>query len=91
MNEDLFPGTFSLSPKLEWLKQHGLRTVFDADQLDCPESPETGEVCYPWLCAPKSNMDSWTFDYRLGVGRCEEDAIVDYCMKTGTPHYSLKP
>jgi hypothetical protein len=81
---ELFDIPESLSPKLKWLKQHGLVTKYDAELECCPESPETGETCYPWLCG---FLDGRSEPY--GVGKTEEDAIGDFCHKTDTPHYSL--
>lgn len=82
MNE-LFPVEVSLSPKLKWLAKHGLITKHDPTLEDCPESPETGETCYPWVCGV---LDGRAEPY--GVGLTEEDAIVDYCRKNDLPHYS---
>lgn len=89
MNEDLFPGTFSLSPKLAWLAKHGLETKHDSNLEGSPESPETGEDCHPWIVTQRGVHE---FDqFSLGTGETEELAILDYCEKTGTPHWSLTP
>lgn len=87
MNE-LFEIPESLSPKLKWLKKHSLRTHHDPEMEDCPESPETGKTIFPWVCvlAGKTYHANST---NYGEGRTEDEAIADYCQKTGTPHYTL--
>lgn len=83
----------SLSPKLAWLRKHGLIThYFEVDDhLDrLTTCPETGNDIYPWWCAPERNMASGEHTYELGVGFTEDEAIIDYCRKTETLHYSLE-
>ena len=87
MTTELFDIPESLSPKLKWLGTHGLITRYDPELGDCPESPETGNTCYPWIVTQAGVVE---FDqFTLGSGRTEEEAIINYCEKTGTPHYSL--
>lgn len=88
MTTELFPIPESLSPKLAWLRANGLMTHYDARLTDCPESPETGAICYPWICSKREN-DPFIYDGLIGVGPNEEDAIWDYCRKNDLPHYSL--
>lgn len=78
----------SLSPKLAWLRKHGLETRFDPELADCPESPETGDTCYPWIVTQANVLEIDQFT--LGVGATEDEAIIDYCRKTETLHYSLE-
>jgi len=88
MNQ-LFDIPESLSPKLAWLKKHGLVTVYDAELESCPESPETGDTCYPWIVTQADVMEIDQFC--LGSGKTEEEAIISFCEKTGTPHYCIAP
>lgn len=88
---ELFPVPESLSPKLAWLKKHGLMTHFDVDLINLPESLETEDTCYPWIC---SKRDSDPFAYRagasiIGVGVTEEEAIIDYCQKNDLKHWGI--
>lgn len=78
----------SPSPKLVWLRKHGLETRFDPELADCPESPETGDTCYPWIVAQADVIELDRFT--LGSGATEDEAILDYCARTGIPHYSLE-
>lgn len=79
----------SLSPKLAWLRKHGL-TIEHIPEFDSfTKSPETGLQCYPWLCGIKHAEFGWAAP--LGVGTSEEEAIVDYCWKADIPHYSITP
>lgn len=77
----------SLSPKLAWLKKHGLVTSYYPEYVGGGESPETGEEYFPWLCGKDGGDLSCK---NTGGGHSEEDAIFNYCEKTGTPHYSLE-
>lgn len=88
MNTPLFPDLLeSPSPKLAWLRKHGLITKYDKELEACPESPETGDTCYPWIVTQADVMELDQFC--LGSGQTEEEAILNYCEKTGTRHYSL--
>ncbi len=84
MNSELFEVPESLSPKLKWMRAHGLVTEFDEELVHMPESPETGETCYPWVCY------SCVDDMAYGFGESEEDAIADACSRLGLVHYSFK-
>lgn len=89
MNTALFPDLpESLSPKLAWLKKHNLQTFYDAEAEG--ESPETGEQIWPWICWKLVDGDPVDVREPYGTGQTEEDAILNYCEKTGTPHYSLQ-
>jgi hypothetical protein len=76
----------SLSPKLRWLRKHNLDTHYDIELSEGGESPETGEDVRPWVCYVIAIDGVMTH----GTGWTEEEAILDYCSKTGTPHYSLE-
>lgn len=79
----------SLSPKLAWLKKHGLTTHFlpPEESLELRECPETGETIYPWRCG--ISHPEFGFAVPYGVGETEADAIIDYCRKNDLPHYSI--
>lgn len=85
---ELFDIPESLSPKLKWLKEHGLETAYFPENSDLPESPETGETCYPWICYSELDSERYNPDFKPGVGETEEDAIWNYCRKNALPHYS---
>jgi len=85
MNEDLFPGTHSLSPKLEWLKKHKLKTWFTANLGE-------GEDGAPWACCKEEDADKGDIHPdNCGVGATEEEAIISYCQIARLPHFSLTP
>ena len=75
MNE-LFPIEESLSPKLAWLRAHGLE-VWKTESED-----------EPWTCAKFSNglpdMDGAVF------ADTEEEVILSWCARTGLVHYSIE-
>ena len=75
----------AISPRLAWLHKHGLTTRHDPELESCPESPETGNTCYPWACVKE---DKYGFAiYPIGVGMTEEDACIDYCRENNVPHW----
>lgn len=84
-NPDFFSDVESLSPKLLFLKKHGLETAFDAMWDEDAEK---------WSCYPRE----WSKEYRSdegfrqgsGFGDTEEAAICDYCAKHGLTHYTLE-
>ncbi len=84
---DMFPDLPEvLSPKLAWIKKHGLRTMFDDNMRG--ECPETGADLYPWACCKEGKTYSpgdWPI---IGVGDTEEEAIWDFCWKNDVKHYS---
>ena len=89
MNTSLFADLpESPSPKLTWLRKHGLITKYDPELEACPESPETGETCHPWIVTQAAVMRFGRFT--LGAGQTEDEAILDFCAKQGIPHYSLE-
>lgn len=93
MSTELFPDLpESPSPKLAWMRKHGLATHFDGGLAACPESPETGDTCFPWICS-QAKSASLLFSseiQRVGVGTTEDEAIIDFCRKNDVTHYSLK-
>lgn len=92
MKEQLFDLPESLSPKLAWLRAHGLVTSYHSEYEEGGESPETGEEIYPWTCARYAPPQDRSISQGIiGVGRTEDDSIVDYCKRSALPHYSLKP
>lgn len=86
MTSELFPLGESLSPKLLWLKKHGILTHFSPELVGGGESPETGRDYFPWICGNDKNG----YAEQTGGGHTEEEAIINYCDKTGTPHYSAE-
>lgn len=86
---ELFALPESLSPKLKWLRAHGLDTHHFPEYADLPESPETGKICYPWICYMDCWDDKYDVNFKPGEAETEEDAIWDYCRKNNLPHYSL--
>ncbi len=68
MSNLLFDLPESLSPKMKWLRQHGLIL----------RKLENGQ----WECA----LDAENF----GRGETDEDACVDFCLKTKLAHWSAE-
>lgn len=79
------------SPRLAWLKQHGLETAFDAGwTVDMQESPETGETVHPWACYRLNcEQSSAEFLRESGFGASEAEAILDYCANNKIRHWTL--
>lgn len=80
----------SPSPKLAWMRANAITTF-----LSLPDDPDARL----WMagCNP-DGLKPYDFfakelaangNMLIGEGETEEDAIHDYCAKTGTPHYSL--
>lgn len=89
MNE-LFDIPVSLSPKLKWLEKHGLEIEHFPDVVAGQECAETGDTIYPWSCHIKKPEGSLYAGSQIGTGATEEEAIIDYCHNSGTPHYSVE-
>jgi len=92
MNEDLFPGTFSLSPRLEWIRAKHVTTYLslpddkDARLWMAGFNPD-GLPPYDFFAKETAHNG----DMLIGEGQTEDEAILDLCEKTGTPHWSLTP
>lgn len=72
--DDMFPGTFSESPRLAWMRRH---------RLDCWETK--GEEL-PWTCACIAGGFP---DFTWAVyGKTAEEACADYAHKNGIKHWS---
>lgn len=84
---DLFPVKESWSPKLKWMNSHGIITYHDKETgllLD------TDEDFFPWGCYKEGEtFNAINLHERIGFGKTEEEAIIDFCHKTGIKHYSL--
>ena len=92
MNPELFPIPESLSPKLAWLKKHGLVTHYFEVLQEGAESPETGEELYPWTCMDRRpNPNHSIKEGIVGVGETEEEACMDYARKNDILHWTLEP
>lgn len=74
----------SLSPKLAWLRKHGITTK-ERPALEFSLSMSDHPKYYPWVCGA---LDGMVEPY--GVGETEDDAIWDYCHKNDLTHYSLE-
>lgn len=79
----------SLSPKLAWLRKHGLVTEFFSEALEMDED-EFGNDVFPWTCHVIKTDGSTYSPREIGGGRTEEEAILNYCQKAGIKHYSLE-
>jgi len=83
---DFFSDVESLSPKLLWLKKHGLETAFDQGWAS------EGSID-PWSCYKPDNAtprDWHVFLGDSGFGDTEDAAICAYCAKHGLTHYTLE-
>jgi len=83
----LFDIPYSPSPKLAWLRKHNLETAYDSGLAEVYGEKE------PWSCA-KIGFDCRgrheRFEKHAGFGPTEEDAIIDFCAKNNTIHYSIE-
>jgi hypothetical protein len=75
----LFPVVETLSPKLAWLKRHGLVCYYSDFN---GESPETGEDIRPWTCARADAPQEVLFG-KAGIGDTEDEACANYAAKHG--------
>lgn len=89
MNDALFPLPDSPSPKLQWIRKHGLVTEYYPETVGLDED-EFGNDVFPWVCRV-IKTDSIYSPREIGGGQTEEEAIIDFCTNSGTPHYSLAP
>ncbi len=85
VSEDLlFDVPESLSPRVAWLRQHGLilehRTDLCEEEIDCGATP--------WVCRIAKESGCFAPN-EIGGGNTEEDAIWDFCMNSGIKHYNL--
>jgi hypothetical protein len=86
MNPELFPDLPPmLSPKLEFLRKHGLATAYDYGLA------QEGDPA-PWGCyrnRQESDPRGITEAF-IGIGADEDAAILDYCAKRGLKHWTLE-
>jgi hypothetical protein len=72
---ELFEFPVTLSPRLAWMRLHGVDVIRSA-------APQPGAV---WFCR-RAGMDPTN---TVGAGDTDNDAIYDWCEKTGIKHWSL--
>ena len=75
---DLLPIPESLSPKLRWLREHGLRTNLDP----LPRTYIGPLNSQPWVC---SNIARTL----CAFGEDEAEAILNYCHNSGLKHWEV--
>jgi hypothetical protein len=85
MKDELFKPSAvkSLSPKLSWLKKHRL----------CTSCGDGVELSQTWLCSrlPAPGKHAVVLGPKdSGTGWTEEEAILDFCAKSGTKHWTLE-
>lgn len=75
---ELFNLPMTLSPRLAWMKEHGI-TVLDHGTHLKPgaECELTGKTLYRF----QASMTNWSFEKRYGWGDTEVDALVDLAKK----------
>jgi hypothetical protein len=84
---ELFPveQVTQLSPKLAWLKRHGLETERIPEGGPGCECPETGEDIPAWVCRVKKLHPNFsTYSPRqIGGGDTEDEACADFAINAG--------
>jgi len=84
MNLELFPvaDVACESPKLRWLRIHGLETEHLAD--GGTECPETGDIIPHWVCrlAYPKGRKYWG-DHAISGGDTEDEACSELAYKRG--------
>ena len=70
MTSDLFPDCRQDSPRLAWMKRHGVEVV---------ELPVKQDGQYPFCAGTASLM------HAFGYGDTEDDALADFAKRNGIP------
>ncbi len=86
---ELFPASevASDSPRLAWLKRHGLE-LFDGDpDLVGTESPETGEEYQAWYCLPIGSYEL----RKYSCGDTADEACANYAKAHGLKLWNESP
>jgi hypothetical protein len=84
MNGELFKVETVLSPRLAWLKRHGLETEHIPE--GGRECPETGDEIPNWVCRvilPAERMGCHYRPNEIGGGDTEEEACADFAVNAG--------
>jgi hypothetical protein len=74
-----------LSPRLAWLKKHRIHTahypIFDGTQ----ESPETGELLFPWIAWIERVRDELPGPRNTATGHTQDEAVTALAVKFSLP------
>ena len=84
MSDELLPPTAGAmdSPKLRWLKQHGLVTL--QPEHGGTECPETGEEIPIWVCRTPEPSFGWCWrPCDIGGGDTEQEACAHVAIQRG--------
>jgi hypothetical protein len=80
------------SPRLAWMKRHGLETEFYPEAVGMTED-EFGNDVFPWVCRlAKPRLTSGTYcPKEIGGGETEHDAIADFAKNAGLKLWNEEP
>ncbi len=81
MSELLFDIPETLSPKLVWMRKHGVEIFQPASEWIGLTVPETGETVQAWVCKGAGVSAG---------GATGDDAIFDWCEKSGVKHWTVE-
>jgi hypothetical protein len=79
MSTELFEIPESISPKLAFIRKHEIELLQPAAEWVGKVIAETGEIMPAWFCRGKGVT---------GGGDTGDDALIDWCNKTGTQHWT---
>ncbi len=81
---ELFPASevASESPRLRWLREHGLTLFEGSPELVGTESPETGEEYSAWYCVNMQDEKDERLDRYFG-GSTADEACANYAAAHG--------
>jgi len=82
---DLFPTAQGESPRLRWLREHGVTTIKQPAALVGETCPETGDAIPAWVAGAYDRLDR---AHQYGHGETEDDSIADWARRNGVRLWS---
>lgn len=94
-DDELFPNTKSLSPRLQWLKRHSLICIAEDPALVGVECAETGDEASAYYCL-RSDAEGCMQEQpleKIGKGDDPDECCIDFAKRNGlkTWHTEARP
>ena len=80
MSKELFETPQQDSPRLAWIKRHGLKVTINKNIPNGGEEDEFGNEAFPCEC--RSSVHKFA---HVGLGDTEDEAIRDWAIRNGRP------
>jgi hypothetical protein len=84
MSDDLFQIEETLSPRLAWMKRHGIKTSHVPVSSDT-EDELSGEEVLPWMAYTGV---AYSLSPKHAFGETEEGALINLAIRFHIPHWN---